>query len=113
MNDFIIRLASMKLAELKFPVEITTHYNGMNNTWTSEEMTLKEIKYMLKNYVISPGQFDFSHDYPEDAYFRFEAYPMSQNASMSHMEVDINIASGMSEKTFRQIIKTINLPVKR
>ena len=115
MRDFVIRLASMKLAELKFDVEITTHYPHKPKSFSMKEMTLREIKSMLKNHVKSPGVFKSAimSILNNEFYFHFEAYPMDTNIKIDYMEIDINCPEGMGEETFKQIIKSLGIPVKR
>lgn len=128
MRDFVIRLASMKLASMGFTVEFITSY-----TWTSmyqfrkeEKMTLKEIKDMLKSVNLKEknnrdrwGFSIFAYENDEvykgsPLYYRFHVLPKNPDneEEVLEMTVRIFIPKDMDDKTFRQTIKMLGLPVK-
>ena len=109
MRDLVIRLASMKLAEMKFDVSIVKDLNRFARVEeTSKKMTLKEIKSMLKNLVKNPGA--FWHE-DEATSFSFGAYPPSDNTNIDYIEIGIECPIGMKLENFRQIIKALKLQV--
>ena len=110
MKDFVIRLASMKLAEMKFDVRInrSISYPGIINNYAWEKMTLKEIKRLLDYHIPRSGWFS------SDPYtFSLKTQPHSPYTSYDDLEIDIYLPEGMTEQTFNQIIKSLRLPARR
>lgn len=109
MNDFIIRLASMKLAELKFQTKLIRENPSTprHPKRTTREMSLKQIKEMIK---IVRGSSDPTligeYMYGYTTYFRMT----SQNMETI---LDISKPEGMDEEVFYKIIKTLGIPLKK
>ena len=110
MRDFMVRLASMKLAEMKFDVRVnkSTRYPKLKNNYSWEEMPLKEIKKLIQDHLPRSGWFS------SDPYtFSLKTQPHSPYTPYDDIEIDIFCPEGMGEETFRQIIKSLGIPARR
>ena len=113
MRDFIVRLASMKLAEMKFDVEVIKIDSGEKRTNDSYPgSSLKKIKELIKINFMKEDLHDFNRDLhiSQDS----AHHTISQdNWYDEEVEIVIDKPKSMSLDLFRKIMGSAGLDDKR
>ena len=126
MKDIIVRLASMKLAELKFDVETIVHSHSVitkKKTFVDPlgNKNIREIKeYLSKRWGLSKDAFKASDSYmlsegynDKEGFYRISVFFSELNALKDiRFELRIQKPDSINEKTFKSIMSATFRSIK-
>ena len=107
MKDIIVRLASMKLAELKFHTRLIRVYGARIRTPLNTPLSLKQIRDLIKIARASSDPIligEYAYGYTTS--FRI-------TSQMESTIIAISKPEEMNEEVFYKIIKTLEVPLKK
>ena len=110
MKDFIVRLASMKLAELKFEVEFVNS-TPREHEGFSDKSTIRDIKKMITSFFYPVDKLDIEASVNEDVrenYWVAEIYQYIAPKDQ-YLEVIIYKPDNMPLDLFKKIMKSSGL----
>jgi hypothetical protein len=108
MKDFIVRLASMKLAEMKFDVVVKTQFVDSDDEY-SLKLTLREIKKEVED--MNPIYEDlYVEEYPKEHSSDSEKWSIYQEVDkLTNKEIIITRPKNLTLAQFYRVLKSLGL----
>ena len=111
MRDLVIRLASMKLAELKFDVLVRTKTPPVRR----HQLSLREIKDFLKEFhedenarVLAKGYFSWGNTPGSGLFYQVSIEYLSVSLKwVEYMDVKITKPADMSIEIFKKLMESL------
>ena len=114
MRDFIVRLASMKLAEMKFDVSVTIHDEGVVDGKTYyPDSSLIKIKELVSQLLVDERRNDLTRDLLIIQGSFYHTISQEIWRYESQVEIVIDKPKSMSLDLFRKIMGSAGLDDKR